>query len=273
MKIARVFPSRTRLTPIDSDAIVGRGPNLLDKYDEAHISVLFSWDIPLAEKLGDSWSKVCPVKIGGPAMDTRGEDFEPGIYVKLGAVITSRGCPNRCWFCSVWRREGNEVRELPIRDGWNVLDDNLLRCSKQHVRSVFDMLSRQERRPVLTGGLEAAALKDWHIDLLEQSRVDRMFFAYDTPDDLEPLRTAGKRLKETRLTRTHHLHAYCLVGHPKDTFDAAEQRLRECYEAGFFPMAMLYRNREGQTSEGWRSFQRVWARPAITRGILKEQNQ
>ena len=35
-----------------------------------------------------------------------GGDFVPGRYLAPGYVITSRGCPNRCWFCSVWRREG-----------------------------------------------------------------------------------------------------------------------------------------------------------------------
>jgi hypothetical protein len=79
--------------------------------------------------------------------------------LKKGYVITSRGCPNRCWFCSVWRREGEVIRELPVTDGWNVLDDNLLVCSENHIRAVFAMLARQRRMPLFTGGLEAAWLK------------------------------------------------------------------------------------------------------------------
>jgi hypothetical protein len=33
---------------------------------------------------------------------------------------------------------------LPIIDGWNVLDDNLLACPREHVEAVFAMLWRPE---------------------------------------------------------------------------------------------------------------------------------
>lgn len=267
MKIIRVFPRRTNLTPDDADIAIGRGPNLLDDYDEAHVSVAFTWDLPLAGQLAEKWSKHCRVKVGGPATGAKGEDFEPGLYLKQGAVITSRGCPNKCWFCSVWRREGNKVRELPVQNGWNVLDDNLLRCSVNHVQSVFEMLHRQKKnghRIVFTGGLEAAALRDWHVELLREIKPQRMFFAYDTPDDYEPLRETGKRLLDAGFTiRSKTLCCYCLVGFPRDSFEAAEKRLRQCLAAGFWPMAMLYRDNAGQVDKEWRIFQREWARPAI----------
>lgn len=268
--LARIFPRRTNLTPIDENVIVGRGPNLLDDFDEAHVSVTFSWDVDAAKRLADQWNQHCPVKIGGPAMKNRGGEFVPGMYLRQGAVITSRGCPNRCWFCSVWRREGNEVRELPIREGWNILDDNILRCSENHIRSVFEMLGRQTKRTAFTGGLEASMLKGWHVDLMDQAGIDRMFFAYDTADDLEPLVAAGKMFAETKFSRKHHLHAYCLVGWPQDTFEEAERRLRACWAAGFFPMAMLFRGEDGHVQKGWQEFSRVWARPAITRKVLKD---
>jgi len=40
----------------------------------------------------------------------------------------------------------------------------------------------------------------------------------------------------------------------------------EAVEAGFTPMAMLYRDVEGKTDYSWRQFQRRWARPAIVHG-------
>ena len=140
MKIIRVFPRRTNATPIDPLAYIGP-PDLFAEADEVHISVAFTWDLPEAEKLAKQWAAVAPVRIGGPATGEPGGGFEPGRYLKPGYIITSRGCPNRCWFCSVWKREG-DVRELPIRDGWNVLDDNLLACSDTHIKRVFAMLHR-----------------------------------------------------------------------------------------------------------------------------------
>lgn len=198
MKIARVFPRKTAATPYDDLVFFDSPPMLsLPEIDEVHISVTFTYDKRKAEDLAFQWEIVgVPVKIGGPAYNDPAEgDFVPGRYLKHGYVITSRGCNNKCWFCSAWKREG-KLRELPICDGWNVLDNNLLQCSEEHIRKVFDMLKQQNERPVFTGGLEAKQLKPWHCDLLRESKTKRMYFAYDTPDDYEPLVCAGKMLRD-----------------------------------------------------------------------------
>lgn len=267
MKLIRVFPRRTRATPIDRLAYVG-GPDMFAEADAVHISVAFTWDLPAAERLAREWRHVAAVTIGGPATGESGGDFEPGRYLREGYVITSRGCPNRCWFCSVWRREGETVRELPVRDGWNVLDDNLLACSDDHIRAVFGMLSRQKHPVEFTGGFEAARLKPWHVEALRTLRPKQIFFAYDTPNDREPLFEAGKILQASGLGSGHRLRAYVLIGYPGDSFEAAEDRLKDCLSAGFMPMAMLYRDSTGQTDVAWRKFQRQWARPAIVSAAL-----
>jgi len=272
-RILRVFPRRTNVTPTDEPLVAWGQPTFFSTNcdaDEVHISVAVTWDMPEAERLAKTYESYgYLVRIGGPATGEAGGDFVPGVYVKTGYVITSRGCPNRCWFCSVWRREGATVRELPVVNGWNVLDDNLLACSEDHVRAVFAMLKRQERRAEFTGGLEAARLRPWHVDLLRDLKPKQVFFAYDTADDLEPLRQAGRILLDAGFTTTsHQLRAYVLIGYPRDTFDAAEKRLIETVNAGFMPMAMLYRGTEGETAADWRAFQRQWARPAIIAAIV-----
>ena len=262
-RIARVFPTHNRATPTDALAFTS-SPGLFPPHvDEVHISVTFTWDQWRADVLAREWEGVAPVQIGGPGVGMRGEDFTPGMYLKPGYVITSRGCPNRCWFCSVWKREGN-VRELPIRNGWNVLDDNLLACSESHIRAVFGMLKQQPQRAEFTGGFEAARLQDWHIDLLADLKPKQVFFAYDTPDDLEPLQAIAPKLKDAGFTAASHcIRCYVLIGYPKDSFQAAEERLRTVIMLGFFPMAMLYRNIQGKVDPQWRRFQREWARPHI----------
>jgi hypothetical protein len=267
MRIARVFPRRTTASPTDELAFFDEPGLFPPDVDAVHVSVAFSWDLPKAERLAEAWERVAPVSIGGPATGQRGEDFTPGMYLKPGYTITSRGCPNRCWFCDVWRRDG-DVRPLPIRDGWNVLDDNLLACPDEHIQAVFSMLHDQKalgHRIEFTGGLEAARLKDWHVDALRELRPKQMFFAYDTPDDLEPLREAGKKLLAAGWSReSKTLRCYVLIGTPKDTPQAAEKRLRQAVRCGFTPMAMLWRNRAGkERSDYWRRFQRQWARPAM----------
>jgi hypothetical protein len=265
MLLARVFPRRTVASPDDELAFFTEPPMIgLPEISEVHISVTFTYDMARAEWLAHQWGAVgVPVKMGGPAFNEPGGEFVPGRYLKQGYVITSRGCPNHCWFCAVPKRE-NGIRELPITDGWNVLDDNLLACSKSHIRKVFEMLARQHKRPVFTGGLEAKILKPWHCELLAKIKPSRMYFAYDTPDDLEPLINAGKMLHDAGFkTSNHQMCCYVLIGYRGDTFDKAEQRLTETIEAGFMPYAMLYRDEKGKTDETWRHFQREWLRPKI----------
>ena len=266
MKIARVFPRKTKATP-DDDLVFFDVPPLLTlpEIDEVHISVTFTYDREEAERLAFAWEQIgVPVKIGGPAYnDPAKGDFIPGMYLKKGYVITSRGCNNHCWFCSAWRREG-KLRELPITNGWNVLDNNLLQCSEQHIKDVFAMLKRQDEKPVFTGGLEAKELKPWHCDLLREAKTKRMYFAYDTPDDYEPLVLAGKMLRDAGISPKRHTAAcYNLIGYHGDTFDAAQERLEKTIRAGFMPYAMLYRDEKGNVDRKWAKFQREWLRPSI----------
>jgi len=215
------------------------------------------------------WSQIAPTKIGGPAMGDSGGEFVSGMYVKEGYTITSRGCPNNCWFCDVHKREGG-IRELPIKDGYNLLDSNILACSDDHIEKVFKMLKKQKTRSQLSGGLEAKILNNWHVSLLWDLRPEQMFFAYDTPDDLDPMIEAGKKLRYADFTRKH-LRCYVLIGYPSDTIERAEKRLFQTWEAGFMPMAMLWKDKKGNTDSKWRKFQRLWARPAITKSVIREE--
>ena len=269
-RIARVFPRRTAATPDDALAFTGP-PDAAVEADEVHVSVTWTWDLPKAEWLAEQWKHVAPVKSGGPATGERGGMFVPGMYLKHGYTITSRGCPNRCWFCSVPKREGN-IRELPIFSGWNVLDDNLLACSETHIRAVFAMLNGQKPRPQLTGGLEAKRLRPWMVHELckLKPKLAQIFCAYDTPDDLDPLRIAGKMLREAGFTIKSRIpRCYVLCGWRGDTFHAAELRMWQTIVAGFLPMAMLYRDAKGERDPQWAHFQREWARVPIICAKLK----
>jgi hypothetical protein len=129
LRIARVFPRKTKASPDDGLAFFHLPPKNLPPIDAVHISVAFSYDLPKADSLAECWAKTgFPVKMGGPAFNEPGGDFVSGRYLKKGYVITSRGCDNACWFCEVPKREGG-LRELTITDGHIVLDDNLLACS------------------------------------------------------------------------------------------------------------------------------------------------
>jgi hypothetical protein len=273
MKELRIFPRKTNATPTDENVIINRMPDLFDEADKIHISVTFTWDIPRAEKLYQAWKGVAPVTIGGPAFNEMGKEFEPGKYLKEGYTITSRGCPNKCWFCSVWKREQG-VRELEIKEGYNIVDDNLLACSDQHIKSVFDMLKNQKHPAIFSGGIEAKLLKSWHVDLFSSIRLKELFCAYDTPDDYEPLVETGKMFKQVNITyENRKARCYVLIGYPNDTFGDALKRIKQTLDAGFFPFAMLWRNEKGEFEKEWRQFQRQWANPIITAINCKKLNK
>jgi hypothetical protein len=263
--VIRVFPRETKATPVDELVYIGDPPLIRPDVSEVHVSCTFTWDKREAERLAGAWSQYYDnVKLGGVAFGNRGGEFVPGRYLRKGYVITSRGCNNRCWFCDAWRREG-KVRELPITEGWNVLDNNLLQCSESHIRAVFEMLQRQSHPIEFTGGFDASLLQDWHIDLLLALRLKQVFFAYDTPDDFDPLIVAAKKLKDAGVIKptSHKARCFVLIGYPKDGFDSAEIRLLQAQHLGFTPMAMLWRGESGETTYEWRQFQREWARPII----------
>lgn len=263
-EIIRIFPTKTNATPDDDLVRIRALPTLLDEADEVHISVTFTWDIQWAEQAAKMWQGVAPVKIGGPAYNEPGGDFVPGFYMKRGYVITSRGCPNRCWFCSVPEREGGVVRELPVTDGWIIQDDNLLACSPGHIDKVFQMLSRQPVKPMFTGGLEAKLLTRDIAARLKILKPKTIFFAYDTPNDLPPLVEAGRMLIGAGFKKSNHiLKCFVLCGYKGDTFEKAQRRMGEVWRAGFVPMAMLYRDRQGLYTKEWRRFQRQWANHII----------
>jgi hypothetical protein len=257
VKIARVFPRRTNATP-DDDLVFFNPPGLFaPEVDEVHVSVTFTWDMKNAEALAKSWETVAPVRMGGPAFGKPSGEFVSGKYLRPGYTITSRGCPNHCWFCYVWKRQGGVV-ELPIGPGNIVQDDNLLACSEGHIRSVFEMLKTQKR--VEFRGLEAKFFKPWHIDLLLEIKIAQIFFAYDTPDDFEPLVHAVDLLRDTRLYDKRKLRCYVLIGYPGDTFSRAIARLEAVKALGVTPFAMPYRPDSGEIADGWSRLGRLWQR-------------
>ncbi len=262
MKTIRVFPRRTQATPTDDDVYIG-GPDLFAQADKVLVSCSFTWDIPQAERLAEEWLSIAPVELGGPAFGDPGGEFIPGKFLGKGHTITSRGCPNRCWFCYAWKRSG-VLRELEIKDGWIVGDDNLLACSDEHIRAVFDMLERQPEKARFTGGIDTKLLKEWHVERFAELKPKMVYFAYDTPDDFEPLVNAGKLIRNVYKTVMRaNFGVYTLIGYPKDTIELATERLSAVRDLGFYPYAMLYRDDKHIPSIEWKHFQREWIRAKI----------
>ncbi len=265
MRIARVFPRRTSATPGDELAFVGDPPPSLPEADEVHVSCTFTWDRAEARRLAGAWTaRGYRVRLGGPAFDSPVGDFEPGLYVKRGMTITSRGCIRRCPFCFVPKREGR-LRTLPIRPGWDILDNNLLACPRRHVEAVLDMLEGQPKAARFTGGIDARLCRPWFASRLGRMRVQILYTAYDQPSQRPQVERTIRMLREAGLTQ-RKVGCYVLVGFGDDTPAWAEDRLEWVFETGATPFAMYYRPPEDQRRSippEWRQTVRQWSRPAI----------
>ena len=263
-RIIRVFPQRTSATPIDDLAFVGDPPLFLPKGGQVHISCVFTWDKPEADRLARAWaSHGYDVQLGGPAYDARGDEFEPGVYVKDGMTITSRGCIRRCPFCFVPQREGT-LRLLDIKPGWDVLDNNLLACPRSHIETVLDMLNDQPRAARFTGGIDARLCRPWFAKRLGKMRVKILYTAYDLPLAKQSVERTIAMLRDASLRRWQ-VGCYVLVGYVNDTTEAAEDRLQWVLELGGTPFAMFYlgpESRSRKIPDKWRALVRKWIRPA-----------
>ncbi len=134
------------------------------------------------------------------------------------------------------------------------------------------MLGGQKRRghrTFFTGGLEAARIREWHVELLKRLRPKEIFFGCDTDEKFYHLREALKLFKEAEYTSHNTLRAYVLIGYRRDTLEDAERRLQRVKDLGVCPMAMLYRDTTRPVVEAgrdWKRLQRLWARPALIYG-------
>ena len=268
MKIGRVFIKRNSQTPNDPLAFIG-APDLFTPkdFDEIHVSCVFTWDKPQAEKLQEAWRPhTQKVLLGGPAFNDPGDEFTPGLYVRKAITITSRGCIFKCPWCFVFQREGY-IRELKIQPGNEIQDNNLLACNKIHIKKVFEMLKTQKaiRFP---GGLDARLLKPWHIEILRSLRIKELWFACDSIGALENIKRIAPLL--TPHFYRNQLRCYVLIGYEGDTIDNAEWRCREVYNLGFLPFSQRFRmasdNFTGSflfKKRAWNLLNREWTRPAI----------
>ena len=263
----RVFARKTKWSPTDELAFYARPPLFVRNWDKnmlVMVSATFTWDIDNAYELAKAWSlHFDNVQVGGPAFGDPGGEFVPGRFIKEGVTITSRGCPKRCPWCFVPKREG-KLRELKIQPGYIVNDNNLLACSQGHILAVFDMLSHQRKGAQFNGGLDIDYLKPWHVELLKGIRVKEIWVACDDQAGLKRLDKAVDLLADFSINKKR---CYVLIGHDNETLAEAEARCAAVYEKGFLPFAQLFKDahHEKEYSKEWRDLARKWSRPAIYR--------
>jgi len=265
MRVARIFPSKTKFSPSDPDAYFKHPQLNTPHYDFALISVAFTWDIPKAEELAIQWRKHAEVvKIGGPAITGESrESFKAGKFLKSGVTITSRGCGKVGWgpgYCKNCRVSKGLIEFDDFPEGNIIQDNNFLQCSDTHIGKVLSMLETQ-RRIKFAGGLDKYLITKRFVSAIKDLSIEEIFLACDNISELEALKNAVAILNEGGFNR-HKIYCYTVIG--KD-MQEEEVNLRKIYEAGATPFAQLYRDPEGKIkySRDYKLFACAWSRPAI----------
>jgi hypothetical protein len=251
------------MTPIDDYAFVGEPPMIRPDADEVHVSCSFTWDLPKAHDLVGAWAQYYGIiKLGG--MHCEDGEFTPGMYIRNGITFTSRGCNSQCPWCLVPEREGR-LREIEIKPGNLVQDNNLLQCNTDHIERVFDML-RGQSNVQFTGGLDSRRLTDNIADAIRSLKVKQVFLAADTKESLKPLEKAIKRLGLPR----GKVRCYALLAFG-ESISACLERLETIWELGAMPFAQLYQppDRYIKYPQEWRDLARTWSRPAAMKAVMR----
>ena len=271
-RIIRVFARKTSMTPTDDMAFYDVPGLFVPEHDEVHVVVTFTWDIERGRFLRDAWQDFTdkPVRIGGAAFDDPCTgDFAPGLYLKHGVTVTSRGCVNACPWCLVSKREG-KLREIANFAVGNIIqDNNFLACSREHREKVYEMLKSQ-RQIDFRGGMESEFLTDWDVEQMRGLKISALWLACDSKARIKPFLKAAEKLVRAGFSQ-NVIRCYALIG---DDISENEERLRTIYRAGALPFAQLFQPSEWREYPvEWKRFQRLWARPALYKAHMKEVEQ
>lgn len=275
----RVFPERTKWTPDDDMAFVGDLP--LEPFrpgapdTPVMVSCTFTWWRRRCEQIAESWrTHYRSVQVGGPAYDDAGSEFVPGMFLKEGCTITTRGCPKKCGWCSVPKREG-ALRLLSVHPGWIVQDNNLLASSlpsllyseieaRRHFDIVFEMLREQKRACFFNGGLDKHFLKSWHVSYFDSLSIGELWWACDEPDDFKWLVRVRDMFSHVPMRK---MRCYTMIGYEGESLAEAERRVERVFELGFMPFTQLYQPPFADVEAkiygaDWKAVNRKWCRPA-----------
>ena len=266
IRVIRVFPRRTLLTPDDPYSFIGDPPMWRPEAEEVHVSCTFTWDIKEVKRLREAWNQYYPtVYLGGPAIDRNGNNFIPGVYIKNGVTFTSKGCNNNCPWCLVPEYEGKLQEIEDFAPGYIIQDNNLLQCSEGHIKRVCKMLRSQRRAAIFSGGIDARLVTDVIAELFRSIKINQLFLAADTTASLLPLQEAVEKLP---FLKRDKLRCYVLIGKDEDIAHS-EFRLKRVWEIGCLPFAQLYQPKDKwiEYDSDWKDLNRVWSRPAITKAI------
>jgi len=163
---------------------------LTQKVEKIYISCLFSWNRSKVLPWLDCKTKVI---VGGSGWNEKSR-LRPEIEKecpKINYGYTTRGCPRRCGWCSVWRREGELHRVHQLTDLWDgrskditLLDNNILADEDWFHHVAWDAYARGIRLHFYQG-LDYRFVNRAVASSLAMIRHRRYRFSFDEPKNYD----------------------------------------------------------------------------------------
>ena len=188
---------------------------LTQHVDKIFISCLFTWNRHKVEP----WLKSkCPVLVGGSGWDINSrlpEEIEKECP-RINYGYTSRGCPRRCPWCLVWKKEGSFHIVHKLTELWDglskditLLDNNILANADHFHRVAWDAY-RYDIRLHFYQGLDYRFVTRAIASSLGMIRHKRLRFAFDEPKDFDLVAGAINNLSDAGIRTSQW---FVLVGY------------------------------------------------------------
>jgi len=165
----------------------------------------------------------------------------------ISYIYTSRGCPNKCQYCSAWRIEPEQYiiehwREHihPNRSQVMINDNNLSSQSIDHIRSIFDYVRETGKKINLKNGFDCKYITDELAGMLGKMKFASrgMRLSFDRIEEDGVFQGAVQKLLKAGVSR-HNIMVYVLFNFNERVSEAV-YRANECVKLGIAPWPQEY---------------------------------
>lgn len=156
----------------------------------------------------------------------------------------TRGCPRKCGFCIVSKKEGlisHKVADLS--EFWHgqkeikLLDPNILACN-EHEKLLYQ-LTKSKAFVDFTQGIDARCITENNAKLLSQIKTKMIHFAFDDIREENIIMRGLEMFKRISNVREQQTGIYILTNY-NSSHDEDLYRIKRVRELGYLPYVMIY---------------------------------
>jgi len=249
MKLSAWHKARGDTVTLLTAAEILRMEKPLERYNKIYGACIFTgqdWLISLLEAIG--------VHVAGSGTDRQEilpyeiEHIRPdySLYniTDTAYGFLTRGCPRRCPFCIVSRKEGATSRKVADVSEWwqnephiKLMDPNILACA-DHLDLLRQLVDTRAYIDI-TQGLDARLLTEENIELIDAMKIKILHFAWDNPSDKSVPEALENFSHRSKIKDHRKLAVYVLTNY-NSTHEQDLERIYWLRDNGFSPYVMVY---------------------------------